>query len=163
MKIGINIDHIATLRNARGNSDSKPLLRAVEICEKFKVDVLTVHLREDRRHILDKDLIALKKKSSIPINLEMALTADMIAVAKKIKPQYICIVPEKRKEITTEGGINLDKISLQEYKNLKDFCLKKNIILGAFIDPNKKQITKAKQLEFDSVEIHTGSLNKKIF
>ena len=89
MKLGINIDHIATIRNARGYSDSDSLIRAAKICKKNKVDILTVHLREDRRHIKDNDLIALKKISKIPINLEMALTQEMIDIVKKIKQSKI--------------------------------------------------------------------------
>lgn len=163
MKLGINIDHIATIRNARGYSDPSSLIRAAKICEKNKVDILTVHLREDRRHIKDKDLIALKKFSKSSINLEMALTQEMIDVAKKIKPSYICLVPEKRKEITTEGGINIQKLSKKLFKSLHDVCLKYNISLSAFIDPSKDQILMAKKYGFDTVEIHTGSLeNKKV-
>jgi pyridoxine 5-phosphate synthase len=155
MKLGINIDHIATIRNARGYSDSDSLIRAAKICKKNKVDILTVHLREDRRHIKDNDLIALKKISKIPINLEMALTQEMIDIVKKIKPSYICLVPEKRKEITTEGGVNIRKLSKKLFKSLYDVCLKYNISLSAFVDPNKEQILMAKKYGFDTVEIHT--------
>ncbi len=163
MKLGVNIDHIATIRNARGISDSKALIRAAKICEKNKVDILTVHLREDRRHIKDADLFAIKKFSKIPINLEMALTKEMIEIVKKIKPSFICIVPEKRKEITTEGGIDIQKLSKKFYKSLYKVCAKYNISLSAFIDPNKDQILMAKKYGFDTVEIHTGSLeNKKV-
>ena len=163
MKLGINIDHIATIRNARGYSDSVSLIRAAKICKKNKVDILTVHLREDRRHIKDNDLIALKKISKIPINLEIALTQEMIDIVKKIKPSYICLVPEKRKEITTEGGVNIRKLSKKLFKSLYDVCLKYNISLSAFVDPNKEQILMAKKYGFDTVEIHTGSLeNKKV-
>ena len=109
MKLGVNIDQIATLRNARGQ-DNPNILRALKVCEKVKVDTLTVHLREDRRHINDRDLKLLKKHSRLPINLEMALTDEMILISKKIKPKFICLVPEKRNEITTEGGLNLEKI-----------------------------------------------------
>ncbi len=110
MKLGINIDHIATLRNARGLNNPS-ILRALEVCQKSKVDTLTVHLREDRRHINDKDVSLLKKNSLIPINLEMALTDEMISIANRVKPKFICLVPEKRNELTTEGGLNLEKIS----------------------------------------------------
>ena len=110
MKLGVNIDHIATLRNARGQNNPN-LLRALKVCHDAKIDTLTVHLREDRRHIKDQDLLELKKNSKIPINLEMALTDEMIQIANKINPDFICLVPEKRNEITTEGGLNLNKIS----------------------------------------------------
>tara|TARA_B100000787_G_scaffold133241_1_gene102118 strand:- start:337 stop:1044 length:708 start_codon:yes stop_codon:yes gene_type:complete len=161
MKLGINIDHIATIRNARGYDDPSSLIRAVKICEKNKVDILTVHLREDRRHIKDKDLLVLKKVLKLPLNLEMALTQEMIDIAKKIKPSYICLVPEKRREVTTEGGINIQKLSKKLFISLYEICLKYNISLSAFIDPSKEQILMAKKYGFDTVEIHTGSLEKK--
>jgi pyridoxine 5-phosphate synthase len=159
MKLGINIDHIATLRNARGQ-DNPSILRALKVCEKVKVDTLTVHLREDRRHINDNDLMLLKKYSRLPINLEMALTEEMISISKKIKPKFICLVPEKRNEITTEGGLNLEKISKKKLKSLLSICHSNGIELSAFINPNKKAIELAKNLNFQTVELHTGSLDK---
>ena len=159
MKLGVNIDHIATLRNARGQ-DNPSILRALKVCEKAKVDTLTVHLREDRRHINDSDLKLLKKHSRLPINLEMALTDEMISISKKIKPNFICLVPEKRNEITTEGGLNLEKISKNKLKSLLSVCHSNDIELSAFINPNKKAIDLAKKLKFQTVELHTGSLDK---
>ena len=159
MKLGVNIDHIATLRNARGQ-DNPSILRALKVCEKVKVDTLTVHLREDRRHINDNDLNLLKKHSRLPINLEMALTDEMILISKKIKPKFICLVPEKRNEITTEGGLNLEKISKSKLKSLLSVCHSNGIELSAFINPNKKAIDLAKKLKFQTVELHTGSLDK---
>ena len=159
MKLGVNIDHIATLRNARGQ-DNPSILRALKVCEKVKVDTLTVHLREDRRHINDSDLKLLKKHSKLPINLEMALTNEMILISKKIKPKFICLVPEKRNEITTEGGLNLEKISKNKLKSLLSICHSSGIELSAFINPNKKAIDLAKKLQFQTVELHTGSLDK---
>ena len=159
MKLGINIDHIATLRNARGQ-DNPSIFRALKVCENAKVDTLTVHLREDRRHINDDDLKLLKKYSKLPINLEMALTDEMISISKKIKPNFICLVPEKRNEITTEGGLNLEKISKNKLKSLLSFCHSNGIELSAFINPNKKAIDLAKKLQFQTVELHTGSLDK---
>ena len=159
MKLGVNIDHIATLRNARGQ-DNPSILRALKVCEKIKVDTLTVHLREDRRHINDIDLKLLKKHSRLPINLEMALTDEMILISKKIKPKFICLVPEKRNEITTEGGLNLEKISKNKLKSLLSVCHSNDIELSAFINPNKKAIDLAKKLQFQTVELHTGSLDK---
>jgi pyridoxine 5-phosphate synthase len=159
MKLGINIDHIATLRNARGQ-DNPSILRALKVCEKVKVDTLTVHLREDRRHINDNDLMLLKRYSRLPINLEMALTEEMISISKKIKPKFICLVPEKRNEITTEGGLNLEKISKKKLKSLLSICHSNCIELSAFINPNKKAIELAKKLNFQTVELHTGSLDK---
>ena len=159
MKLGVNIDHIATLRNARGQ-DNPSILRALKVCEKVKVDTLTVHLREDRRHINDSDLKLLKKHSRLPINLEMALTDEMILISKKVKPKFICLVPEKRNEITTEGGLNLEKISKNKLKSLLSICRSNDIELSAFINPNKKAIDLAKKLQFQTVELHTGSLDK---
>ena len=159
MKLGVNIDHIATLRNARGQ-DNPSILRALKVCEKVKVDTLTVHLREDRRHINDSDLKLLKKRSRLPINLEMALTDEMILISKKIKPKFICLVPEKRNEITTEGGLNLEKISKSKLKSLLSICHSNGIELSAFINPNKKAIDLAKKLKFQTVELHTGCLDK---
>jgi len=159
MKLGVNIDHIATLRNARGQ-DNPSILRALKVCEKAKVDTLTVHLREDRRHINDIDLKLLKKHSRLPINLEMALTDEMISISKRIKPNFICLVPEKRNEITTEGGLNLEKISKNKLKSLLSVCHSNDIELSAFINPNKKAIDSAKKLKFQTVELHTGSLDK---
>ena len=160
MKLGINIDHIATLRNARGQGNPS-ILRALKVCENAKVDTLTVHLREDRRHINDNDLKLLKKNARIPINLEMALTDEMIAISKRIKPNFICLVPENRNEITTEGGLNLEKISKKKLKTLLTVCHSNGIELSAFINPNKKAIELAKKLKFQTVELHTGSLDKK--
>ena len=159
MKLGVNIDHIATLRNARGMNNPS-ILRALEVCHKTKVDTLTVHLREDRRHINDKDLILLKKYSLIPINLEMALTQEMILIARKIKPQFICLVPEKRNELTTEGGLNLEKISKKNLTLLLSICSKHKIELSAFINPKTKTIDLARKLGFSTVELHTGSLDR---
>lgn len=159
MKLGINIDHIATLRNARGLNNPS-ILRALEVCQKSKVDTLTVHLREDRRHINDKDVSLLKKNSLIPINLEMALTDEMISIANKIKPKFICLVPEKRNELTTEGGLNLEKISQKKLNLLLSICSKHYIQLSAFINPKIKTVDLAKKLGFSTVELHTGSLDK---
>jgi pyridoxine 5-phosphate synthase len=166
MKLGVNIDHIATLRNARGQ-DNPNLIRALKVCQEAKIDTLTVHLREDRRHIKDKDLFELKKYSKIPINLEMALTEEMIKIASKINPKFICIVPEKRKEITTEGGLNLN----YRKKFLKEVIskLKKNKSrVSLFIEPATKDVNLAKILNVDCIEFHTGKIcnlinqNKKI-
>ena len=159
MKLGINIDHIATLRNARGLNNPS-ILRALEVCQKSKVDTLTVHLREDRRHINDKDVSLLKKNSLIPINLEMALTDEMISIANRVKPKFICLVPEKRNELTTEGGLNLEKISQKKLNLLLSICSKHNIQLSAFINPKLKTVDLAKKLGFSTVELHTGSLDK---
>ena len=105
-RLGVNIDHVATVRNARGEKYPSPL-RAALFAQKSGADSITIHLREDRRHINDNDLKIIKSKLKIPLNLEIASTKEMLSIALKRKPQFICIVPEKRKEITTEGGLNL--------------------------------------------------------
>ena len=106
IRLGVNIDHVATLRNARGEKYPSPL-RAALIAQKFGADSVTIHLREDRRHIKELDLKQIKSKLRIPLNLEIAATNEMIKIAIKYKPAFICLVPEKRKEVTTEGGLNL--------------------------------------------------------
>ena len=107
-RLGVNIDHVATIRNARGENYPSPL-KAALLSEKYGANSITIHLREDRRHIKDKDLIEIKKKLRIPLNLEIAPTMEMLKISLKYKPNYVCIVPEKRREITTEGGLNLRK------------------------------------------------------
>ena len=107
-KLGVNIDHVATIRNARGEEYPDPTQAAI-LAQKYGADSITIHLREDRRHIRDYDLKNIKKKIKIPLNLEMAPTKEMLKIAIKYKPDFVCIVPEKRKEITTEGGLNLNK------------------------------------------------------
>ena len=163
IRLGVNIDHVATVRNARGETYPSPL-RAALLAEKNGADSVTIHLREDRRHINEFDLKKIIKKLKIPLNLEIASTKEMLKIASRSKPPFICIVPEKRKEITTEGGLNLDhnKNFLRVLiKKLK----KKNSRISLFIEPSVKDIQKAKKLEADCVEIHTGKLcnliNKK--
>ena len=108
IKLGVNIDHIATIRNARGEGHPD-IIKAAKYVSNCGADIITIHRREDERHINKKDVIKLKKKISKPINLEMAANQDMLRLALKIKPKYVCIVPEKRMEVTTEGGLNLKK------------------------------------------------------
>jgi Pyridoxal phosphate biosynthesis protein len=108
IRLGVNIDHIATIRNARGENHPDLILSAKNI-KNYGADLITVHLREDRRHIKDRDLIKLSKLKRIPINLEIAANNKMLKIALKFKPKFVCLVPEKRKEITTEGGLNLSK------------------------------------------------------
>ncbi len=107
-RLGVNIDHVATIRNARGGSYPSPL-RAALLAQKFGAHSITIHLREDRRHIRDLDLKDIRRKLKIPLNLEMAPTKEMLSISLKYKPKYVCIVPEKRAELTTEGGLNLKK------------------------------------------------------
>ena len=154
IRLGVNIDHVATVRNARGESYPSPL-RAALLAEKNGADSVTIHLREDRRHINETDLKEIKGKLKIPLNLEIAATKEMLRIALRRKPPFICIVPEKRKEITTEGGLNLNfnkKFLRKLIKKLK----KNKSRISLFIEPKIKDIHRAKELGADCVEIHTG-------
>ena len=163
IRLGVNIDHVATVRNARGESYPSPL-RAALLAEKNGADSVTIHLREDRRHINEFDLKKIIKKLTIPLNLEIAATKEMLKIASRSKPPFICIVPEKRKEITTEGGLNL-----HHNKNFLRILIKKlkqnKSRISLFIEPSLKDLDRAKKLNADCVEIHTGKLcnliNKK--
>ena len=155
-KLGVNIDHVATVRNARGEDYPSPL-RAALLAQKSGADSITIHLREDRRHIKDNDLIKINEKLKIPLNLEMAPTIEMLKISLKHKPDYICIVPEKRTEITTEGGLNLKKNKKLLKKILKKFKDKK-IRSSLFIEPKISDIKIAKDIKADCVEIHTGKI-----
>ena len=166
IRLGVNIDHVATVRNARGENYPSPL-RAALLAEKNGADSVTIHLREDRRHINEFDLKKIIKKLKIPLNLEIAATREMLKIASRSKPPFICVVPEKRKEITTEGGLNLNynksflKILIKKLKKNKSR-------ISLFIEPSLKDLEKAKMLNADCVEIHTGKLcnlinNKKNF
>jgi len=153
-KLGVNIDHVATVRNARGESYPSPL-KAALLAQKYGANSITIHLREDARHIREKDLKNIKKRIRVPLNLEMAPTEKMLKIAIKYKPNYVCIVPEKRAEITTEGGL---KIKSNE-KRLKKFIqiFKKNKIrTSLFIEPNIKNIKLSHKLGVNCVELHTG-------
>ena len=159
-RLGVNIDHIATLRNARG-SFHPDLLLAAKLAIKYGADSITIHLREDRRHIKDHDLEKLSKYRNIPINLEIAANMQMLKIALKNKPNFVCIVPEKRKEITTEGGLNLNKY----YSKIKQIILKlqeSKIRTSLFIDPSIKNVKLSKVLKADCVELHTGKLSNLI-
>ena len=162
-RLGVNIDHVATIRNARGENYPSPL-RAAILAKKYGANSLTVHLREDRRHIREQDLKDIKKKIKIPLNLEIAPTNEMVRISLKYKPEYVCIVPEKRKEITTEGGLNLKKKSIL-IKKIINKLKRKNIRTSLFIEPNIADIKIAKKINTDCVEIHTGKFcnlhNKK--
>ena len=156
IRLGVNIDHVATVRNARGENYPSPL-KAALLAEKNGADSVTIHLREDRRHINEQDLKKIKKKLKIPLNLEIAATKEMLKIALRNKPPFICIVPEKRKEITTEGGLNLDYNTVF-LKNLISKLKKNKLRISLFIEPSLKDIQKAKKLNVDCVEIHTGKL-----
>jgi len=159
-KLGVNIDHVATIRNARGENYPDPL-KAALIAEKCGADSITLHLREDRRHIRDTDLINIRKKIKIPLNLEMAPTNEMLKIAIKNKPDYVCIVPEKRKEVTTEGGLNLKK-NKKKIKNIIAKLKSKNIRVSLFINPALSEVKLASEIRADCVELHTGIFCKHI-
>ena len=153
-KLGVNIDHVATIRNARGEQYPEPLMAAL-IAQKKGASSVTIHLREDRRHIKDNDLKIIKRRLKIPLNLEIAPTREMLTIAIKHKPDYVCIVPEKRSEITTEGGLNLGKkISFLKYmiRRLKN----EKIRVSLFIEPKISDIKKSILYGVDCVELHTG-------
>tara|TARA_B100000886_G_scaffold313909_1_gene250858 strand:+ start:84 stop:809 length:726 start_codon:yes stop_codon:yes gene_type:complete len=156
IRLGVNIDHVATVRNARGENYPSPL-KAALLAEKNGADSITIHLREDRRHINEQDLKKIIKKLKIPLNLEIAATKEMLKIALRSKPPFICIVPEKRKEITTEGGLNLN-YNTTFLKNLINKLKKKKLRISLFIEPSLKDIQKAKELNVNCVEIHTGKL-----
>ncbi|MBI1823012.1 MAG: pyridoxine 5'-phosphate synthase [Nitrospirae bacterium] len=153
-KLGVNIDHIATLRQARGGMEPDPVT-AVAFAELGGADSIVVHLREDRRHIQERDVKLLKEVLQIPLDLEAAATEEMIALAVSLKPQLVTFVPEKRKELTTEGGLDilLNKDSL---KNAVDFLHDCNIPVSLFIDPDMEQLKMAHKINADKIEIHTG-------
>ena len=167
IKLGINIDHVATVRNARGQNYPDPY-KAALIVRKSGASSITVHLREDRRHITDKDLFKIVRLKNIRVNLEIAPTNEMLKIALKSKPSFVCIVPEKREELTTEGGLNLDKDNFR-IKKIIYYLKKKGIRTSLFIEPRIQDIRKAKKLGADCVELHTGkfcnlyNLNKKFF
>ena len=153
-RLGVNIDHVATIRNARGENYPDPL-RAALIAQESGADAITIHLREDRRHIRDYDLKIIKQKLRIPLNLEIAPTKEMLKIALRYKPNYVCIVPEKRTEITTEGGLNLRGKNYLLKKMITKFK-KENIRVSLFVEPKISDITLSKIFGADCVELHTG-------
>ena len=155
-RLGVNIDHIATVRNARGESHPSPFL-AAKFVKKVGADSITIHLREDRRHIKDIDAEKICSIKNLLVNLEISTNSNIVRIASKINPDFICIVPENRKEITTEGGLNLKKNKKKIEKILKIFK-KKNVRTSLFINPSLKDIKISKTLNVDCVEIHTGKL-----
>ncbi|MCR4881026.1 MAG: pyridoxine 5'-phosphate synthase [bacterium] len=154
VKLGVNIDHIATIRNARGGIEPNPIV-AAGICEIAGCDSITVHLREDRRHIKDEDVRTLRKTLTTRMNLEMAATEEILGIALDVKPHSCCLVPERRQELTTEGG--LDVAGNLPY--LKDYIAKLNdggIIVSLFIAPDEKQVNAASKAGAQYIELHTG-------
>lgn len=154
IKLGVNIDHIATLREARKTWEPEPVFAAV-LCELAGADAITAHLREDRRHIQDKDVELLRKIIKTELNLEMSISPEIVRIALKIKPDQATLVPEKRQEVTTEGGLDAAG-SFSQIKKTVESLKKKKIVVSLFIDPEKKQIDAAQKTGADTIEIHTG-------
>lgn len=160
IRLGVNVDHVATLRNARGESYPSPVQAAV-LAELGGASNITAHLREDRRHIRDADLELLRQSIQVPLNFEMAATEEMLKIALRIKPQAVTLVPEKRQELTTEGGLDLvqsaKKIAVQ-IKTLRDH----GIVVSLFVEPDPLAIETAKELGAQAIEIHTGNFCRKM-
>ncbi len=154
MKLGVNIDHVATLRQVRGTAYPSPL-EAAALCEQGGADGLTIHLREDRRHIQDADLHALRKALRIPLNLEMANSPEIVEIALVAKPDEVCLVPERRQELTTEGGLDADG----QFDALRPSIARlreAGIAVSLFIEPSRRQLDAAARLGAPVVELHTG-------
>ena len=154
-RLGVNIDHIATLREVRKGKYPDPFL-SLSILKECDVAQVTCHLREDRRHIQDHDLERIIKSKILPVNMEMGATSEMIEIARKLKPHTCTLVPEKRRELTTEGGLDLIK-NFSSLKKKIPLLKEKGIRVSLFIDPDLKQVVKALELKVDGVEFHTGS------
>ena len=159
-RLGVNIDHVATLRNARGETHPDPVSIA-KFVKNSGADSITIHLREDRRHINDNDAKKICSINGILVNLEISTNPDIVKIALKIKPNYICIVPENRKEVTTEGGLNLIKNKKKLSKIIERFK-KVKIRTSLFINPTLNDIKLSKELNVDSVEIHTGKVSNLV-
>src|ERR1700760_3932734 len=155
LRLGVNVDHVATLRNARGGERPDPL-RAAQVAIEAGADGITAHLREDRRHIRDDDMAKLKASISKPLNFEMAATADMLGLALSTRPHAVCLVPERREELTTEGGLDV----VGQHNTLKPFIAQLNdagIRVSLFISADPQQIEMAARLRAPVIEIHTGA------
>ncbi len=154
IRLGVNIDHVATVRNARGIATPDPV-RAALMAKDAGADGITAHLREDRRHIRDDDIRRLKVEVDLPLNMEMAATDEMLEIALNVKPNACCIVPEKRQELTTEGGLDVESLA-GRLKDLSIQLKQAGIRVSLFIDPDIAQIGAAKEVGADIVELHTG-------
>lgn len=155
MFLGVNIDHVATLRNARGGFEPDPI-KAADICEQNGGTSITTHLREDRRHIKDEDVYTLIKTIKTKLNLEMAMADDIQKIALEIKPHSICLVPEKRQEVTTEGGLDVAG-QLEKVTGFIKPLLEAGIIVSLFIDPDEAQVRAAAKTGAQFIEMHTGA------
>jgi pyridoxine 5-phosphate synthase len=155
IRLGVNIDHVATLRNARGGNHPE-IVNAATTVENAGADLITVHVREDRRHVDENDLKSILEIINIPLNLEIAANSEMIAIANKYKPHSVCFVPENRKEITTEGGLDVSR-NFNKLKNLLKDISSNDINISFFIDPDKEQLIATRDLGIKIVELHTGA------
>lgn len=155
VKLGVNIDHVATLRQARGEFDPDPVL-AARLCEQSGADSIVAHLREDRRHIQDRDIVLLRKTVKTRFNLEMSLNAGIVKVAMAIKPDQATLVPERRQELTTEGGLDVARQS-KRVRKVSRALLDAGIDVSLFIAPDKKQIDATASIGVKTIELHTGS------
>ncbi len=156
-KLGVNIDHVATLRQARGGREPDPVAAAI-IAELAGADGITVHLREDRRHIQDRDLKLLRQTVQTKLNLEMAATPEMVAIALVVKPGMCTLVPEKRQELTTEGGLDV-RYNMETIQEVVERLQEGGLIVSLFVDPDPDQIKAANKAGADYVEIHTGAFS----
>ncbi len=154
-KLGVNVDHVATLRQARGGSEPDPVTAAA-MAELAGADGITVHLREDRRHIQDRDVMLLRRTVQTHLNLEMAATDDMVAIAMKVVPDYVTLVPEKRQELTTEGGLDVVKHA-QKLDRQIELLQQAGITVSLFVDPDLVQLKACARVKADYIEIHTGA------
>lgn len=155
IKLGVNIDHVATLRNARGGNYPN-VVQSAKVAEQSGADSITVHIREDRRHINETDLENLLDTINVPLNLEIAAKEETVAIALKNQPKSVCFVPENRQEITTEGGLDVKK-NFNHLKQMIDPMLKTDIKISLFIDPSEEQIYATKDLGVNTIELHTGA------
>ena len=154
-KLGVNVDHVATIRQARGGTEPDPVTAAA-MAELAGADGITVHLREDRRHIQDRDVMLLRRTVQTHLNLEMAATDEMVAIAMKIVPDYVTLVPEKRQELTTEGGLDGVKYKPNLTKQI-DLLHQAGITVSLFVDPDLEQLKASARVKADYIEIHTGT------
>ncbi len=152
--LGVNIDHVATLRQLRG-TPYPDMLEAARACEAGGADQITIHLREDRRHIQDADVTLLRKYLKVALNLEMAATDEMLRIASKVRPEWSCLVPEKRREVTTEGGLALKK-NERMIRKVIDGLKKKGILVSLFVEPSEEAVRLSAKWGADAVELHTG-------
>jgi pyridoxine 5-phosphate synthase len=156
MRLGMNIDHVATLRNARGESYPSPV-HAAMVAEAAGADNITCHLREDRRHIRDNDVVQIKENILIPLNFEMGATEEMLKIANKVKPHFVTLVPEKRQELTTEGGLDVLRLKSdlkEKVKSLRD----NGIVVALFVEPSADVVDACVEIGAAAVEFHTGSI-----